>query len=288
VRALGWSCDFFDPTDPGRLCRGRERWIESYPVDDPPELFRIVVSGAAFSDDSARDAERGLACSGVDPAEVVAAIFGGALVLAWCEEGHPLRVPEDAIAVEEYDLRRPGGPLQEWTVRWILPCRQPTDISRALAAGADAFTVHPVAANALGEDGLPDPSLRDAMFLLTGSRNSGHPLRNFQPVAIPEVLDRCAALLLAHQDKHSPCLGIYTLNEIDPGVALDRLVEGRGILSVPFAIPPMLARWDRALWELRQDWDETVQGEFPVPPAPEGAWGWGRRRRNHGGGEDEE
>ena len=30
VHALGYSIDTFDPADPGRLCRGREQWIESY------------------------------------------------------------------------------------------------------------------------------------------------------------------------------------------------------------------------------------------------------------------
>ena len=44
-----------------------------------------------------------------------------------------------------------------------------------------------------------------------------------------------------------------------------------------FAIPPMLARWDRALWELRQDWDEATRGEYPVPPAHGDSPSWGRR-----------
>ena len=38
-------------------------------------------------------------------------------------------------------------------------------------------------------------------------------------------------------------------------------------LLVPFAIPPMLARWDRALSELRETWDVDSMGDFPVPVA---------------------
>lgn len=279
VHALGWSSDFFDPTDPGRLCRGRERWIESFDIDEPPEMFRVVVSGAAFSDDSARDAERGLACSGVSPERVIDALFGGQTLLAWCEEGHPLTVPEGAVAVEEYDLRRAGASLQSWAVRWTLRCESQEDVVRALAAGADCITVHADTDGLLDDDGAPRSELRDAIFLLCASRHTGQPVRLFQPVAILDVLESSDVLILAHRDKHAPCLGIYTINELDPGSVLDALVEGSGTLSVPFAIPPMLARWDRALWELRQDWDEDMQGEFPVPPAPEGSWGWGRRRR---------
>lgn len=280
VRALGWSSDIFDPTDPGRLCRGRERWIESFPAEAGTELFRVVVSGAAFSDDSARDAERGLSCSGVSPERVVRALFPKQTLLAWCEEGHPLHVPEGAIGVEDYDLRRPGGPLREWSARWVLPCAGPEDVARALAAGADCFTVHagPLA-ELLQDDGAPAEPLREAIFLLTGSRNIGSPSRRFQPVAIVDVLDQADALILVHDDKHTPCLGVYTREEIDPHELFDQLVEGTGSIAVPFAIPPMLARWDRALWELRQDWDESLQGDFPVPPAAEGSWGWNRRRR---------
>lgn len=283
ARALGWSCDLFDPTDPGRLCRGRERWIESYPASDFPEMFRIMVSGASFSDDSARDAERGLACCGVQPWQVIEALFGGSTLLAWCEEGLARLVPEGVIFEEELEVRRPGGPLVVGAVRWVLPCAGPEDVQRALAAGADIFTVH--GESPLDSEGHLQADLVDAVFLLSSFRQPGNPTRRFQPVAIPEVLAQADALVLVHEDKHAPCLGIYSIPEIDPNLVFDQLVEGTDTLSVPFAIPPMLARWDRALWELHQDWDEDLQGPFPVPPAASGGWGWSRRRR--GGGSDE-
>lgn len=49
VRAVGFSHNEFNPAKPGRLCRGRERWIEPWFVDDAPEaIHRLVVSGAAL------------------------------------------------------------------------------------------------------------------------------------------------------------------------------------------------------------------------------------------------
>ena len=62
---------------------------------------------------------------------------------------------------------------------------------------------------------------------------------------------------------------MYTLEPIDLRGELEASVEDVGALAVPFAIPPMLARWDRALQELRVSWAETRDGEFPVPPADE-------------------
>ena len=41
------------------------------------------------------------------------------------------------------------------------------------------------------------------------------------------------------------------------------------VLFVPFSIPPMLARWDRAIRDLRREWDEESSGIFPIPMNPE-------------------
>ena len=59
VQALGYVFESFDPASPGRLCRGRERWIEYETMelkDDVPPIHRLIMSGATFSDDRARDA----------------------------------------------------------------------------------------------------------------------------------------------------------------------------------------------------------------------------------------
>ena len=95
-----------------------------------------------------------------------------------------------------------------------------------------------------------------------------------------EILDHCKALICVHQDKHGPAIGVYSREEMDCTTELRALALEANCLPVPFAIPPMLARWDRALYELRVGWDEEELGEFPVPPASEASrWG-GRRPRS--------
>lgn len=302
VPALGYSNSSFDPADPGRLCRGRERWIDSFERDDDPELHRMVISGAAISDDSARDAFRGLSFSGLQADDVLARLFPGKVLVACCEDGHPREVPSRATGVEYYELARPGGSLARWAMRWSMLCSQPGDAQLAIAGGADVFLVldampetgetreapdfAPLAdahLDASHEGGLPEV-LRRTVFLLTGYRVDGAPVRSFQPAALPDLLKLVDAVVLVHQDKHDHCLAIYTEEPLDePEADLETLARSVGALAVPFAIPPMLARWDRALWELRQTWDERRDGVYPVPPAPESAHGWSRRGQRRGG-----
>ncbi len=299
IKALGYSHDDFNPAEPGRLCRGRERWIESWPREPSVDLFRLVISGAAFSDDSARDALRGLRHSGLSVGKVLEALFPETVLIAVAEEGHHQRVPEDADGVEYMEQSKPGAGLHRWTARWSRPCRTAAEMDAAVAAGADVFLladeleddheprVHrgslpPVADDELEQrPGLPE-SVRSWLFLLMGYRRMDMPTRRFQPTAVATALDAVETVILVHQDKHGPCIAIYAEDPPEGDVALEALAEDLGILAVPFAIPPMLARWDRALWELRQEWDEETRGEFPVPPAPEDRRSWGRRRgRRH-------
>src|SRR5687768_12482897 len=110
IHALGFSENRFDPKDPGRLCRGRERWIEPWETDGPPaELHRIVVSGAMFSDDGASDARRGIPFSGVDIPSVLGVLYPGTRWVAFMEDGHPADIPPDALGVEAYEGYRAGG-----------------------------------------------------------------------------------------------------------------------------------------------------------------------------------
>lgn len=274
VRALGYSFDEFSPAEPGRLCRGRERWIDPLPLEEAPVLQRVVVSGAAFSDESAADAQRGLRFSGLNAGEVIASLFPGRNVLAFAEDAHPGQVPEGATDLEHYELTRVGGPLRIWRSRWRLPCPDAATMESAVAAGADVLLI-------LGQRGGRSaaraaveplaPSTDEAVFLLTGFRQEGAPARHFQSGAIGAVLEQAHALVLVHQDKHAYALGAYTRDRLTCKDTLERLARARGALPVPFAIPPMLARWDRALWELRQGWDDRLLGEFPVPPTPEPA-----------------
>ncbi len=308
VRALGYSFSDFDPNDPGRLCRGRERWIDAFPRLDIDSMYRISVSGAEFSDDSARDAKRGLQFSGLTCGRVIHALWPDAEVIAWADGAHPRTIPGDAEGVELVERTLPRGPLRRWEARWTLFCASEEEVDEAIASGASAIllmsepppedetqiasTLPPVADAHLDptpEGGLPE-EMRRALHYLTGHKVDGIPARLFQAVALPDVLEFCDAVVLVHRDKHGPCLGIYTAEPLEVGDILEKLTKEVAALPVPFAIPPMLARWDRALWELRQDWDEAADGEYPVPPAADGVGGWGRRgpRRRRRGSDDEE
>lgn len=304
VRALGYSCSDFDPNDPGRLCRGRERWIDAFPQPELEPLFRVSISGAEFSDDSARDARRGLRSSGLTCGRVIQALWPDAELIAWADGSHPVNIPAEAEGVELYERVLPQGPLRCWESRWTLFCASEEEIDDAIAAGATAILVfsepppegETVTASSLPpvadawmdptpEGGLPE-DMRAKLHYLTGPRVDGIPARLFQAVAIPDLLELVEALVLVHRDKHGPCLGIYSAEELDVEHILRGLANEVDSLPVPFAIPPMLARWDRALWELRQDWDEARDGEYPVPPAADGVGGWGRRGPRRRRGED--
>jgi len=307
INALGLCEDDFDPTNPGRLCRGRERWIESYSAEEVPRVRRTVVSGAVFTDDSAYDARRGIHYSGLDVGQVLECLYDGATLYAWAEEAPTDLIPEDATAIEEYQVRRPGSSLERWKCRWTLVCSTAQDIERAIAAGADVFVtlssdakevpllgpesdtramliaeLAPLADTPDIEESPICAGIRQRLYLMTGFRNADTAMR-FQSVVIPELLEHVASLVLIHRDKHGACLGIYTMTPFEHTDRLRTLCRQREILLVPFAIPPMLARWDRALWELRRDWDEAAQGgPFPVDVAPMGSPSWGRRVPDRG------
>ncbi len=264
VRALGYSIEPFDPRRPGRLCRGRELWIRGWEDPaDPPPIRRLLVTGAVFSDDGARDALRGLTCAEVDAGRLLAALFPGRVLVAYREAGELAAVPAWAFPPGESDVHwnwRAGGRVRFPGRRWWGVPPDPSALGACIAADEiDAVAVLPEGAGI-------DDGLLDALYLLTGQGDdTRRPIRRFNPVAIPAVLEHVEALVAIHQDKHGPALGIYAP---DPGPLVDA-VEGfarqEGILAVPFAIPPMLARWDRALRDHRAAWDEEALGPYPVP-----------------------
>lgn len=293
IRALGYSLDTFDPADPGRLCRGRERWID--PWEDAPDapkaapIHRLVVTGATFTDDSASDARRGAAYGGVEIATLITTLFPRRELLAFMEDGHPADIPEQAEGVEAYEGHRAGGLVREVLVRWhrkvgglreIREVLGPAQLADEVAERADRARGFVV----LGGDD-PDDALLDSMFLLCGMSTLDSPPARFQPRALPELLARVPAVILLHRDKHGPALGIYGADPEKHLEKLQGLADKEGVLLVPFAIPPMLARWDRAIAELRQQWAAEGKPDFPVPQAPGNA-GWQPRRRRRGRGRD--
>jgi hypothetical protein len=278
IRALGYSHNSFDPTSPGRLCRGRERWIEAFELEEPPEpIHRTVISGAVFTDDSASDARRGLPHAGIDVAQVIGTLFARRKLWAFMEDGHPADIPEDAIGVEMYTGHRAGGRSEELMVRWFKEVSGIREIRSVMGESGDEDRVRGFLL--LDQDVELDEEMRDRFFLLVGMSNLDSPPARFQPAALPELLDLAKAILLLHRDKQGPALGIYAAEQVTSDARLEALCEKHGTLIVPFAIPPMLARWDRALAELRTEWLATREDEFPVPPSPEPST-WHPRRRD--------
>ncbi len=280
IRAFGFCNDTFDPAAPGRLCRGRERWIESLPDTPSALVHRTVCSGAVFSDDSARDARRGFRYSGVSAGPLLAGLFPKTKVYGFCEAGDPRALPASMAIEEDYVRAIAGGLRSEPAVRWIARAR-PEDVDLWIdgeqdglaAPRADGFVV-------LDKDVLK-PELVDAIFHLVGYGDpDDRPARRYSPGAITEVLAHARALVLLHLDKHAPALAIYANEPLESDGLLDLAARGAEAFPVPFAIPPMLARWDRALYELRMDWDPESDGEFPVPPADDAGGRWSARRRH--------
>ncbi|MEQ1564270.1 MAG: hypothetical protein ABMA64_01440 [Myxococcota bacterium] len=278
IRALGFSENTFDCKDPGRLCRGRERWIEPWDLDGtPPRLHRIVVSGAMFTDDGAGDARRGLPFSGVDPTGVIEGLYGAdARMVAFMEDGHPADIPPDAQGVEAYVGYRAGGRQQLGLVRWFLPLESGR-LRELLGDGPLEDRIRGIVILDPDDD-APLDDLVHPMFELVGFSTLDSPPARYNPSALPDLLKRALAVVVVHRDKHGPALAVYARDAV-PELAA-RLGEAAGsdeVLLVPFAIPPMLARWDRALAELRTHW--TRPEPFPVPAAPPSRFGEGRDRR---------
>lgn len=279
VHALGYSQTFFDLSHVGRLCRGRERWIEPWEADASlDELRRLVISGAAFTDDSAADALRGVRQAGVDLAELVYALFPGTTLLAFMEDGHPADIPDGAQGVELYEGHRAGGRTEEVRVRWHVIASNPESLR--LVLGDDPVNPGIRGVLVLPSGPLPE-RLEELVFLLTGFATLDSPPALFQPMALPELLAVVPAVLLLHRDKNGVALGVYAYDLDDSSAKLQVVADAAGALLVSFAIPPMLARWDRALADMRADWDEDARGPFPVPVCESPlAWEPRRRRRD--------
>jgi hypothetical protein len=280
IQALGYSQLEFNPAKPGRLCRGRERWIEPFELEGAVEpIHRLVISGAQFSDDSARDALRGLLYSGVDMAKLIASLFPRKKLIAFMEDGHPAYIPEQALGIEAYEAYRAGGRSAEGAVRWYCEISGVRQIRELLGEDPRAYTQR-VRGFALVSGNEDLEELWELLFLLVGLSCLDSPPAHYQPSALPEVLARVKVLILFHRDKHGPALGIYSRDPLDfHGRLAVACAESKALL-VPFAVPPMLARWDRALSELKQNWEQTHTEPFPVPESDEPSDWQSRRRRD--------
>ena len=278
IHALGYSHDEFKATSPGRLCRGRERWIEPWELESAHAIHRLVITGAAFTDDSARDAVRGINHSNVTVANIINALFAKKTFYAFMEDGHPADIPEDADQLEVYVGYRAGGQQSEPMVRWRQHLKGVTLLRAILGDDHDKDMVRGFAVLTGDED---EQMVSDALYELTAMSTVDSPPARFQPGALESVLEIVPVLVLLHRDKHGPALGIYSREPVVTDGKLAPLCKKTETLLVPFAIPPMLARWDRALAEMKAKWETECEEPFPVPESGEPSrWDSRGRRRN--------
>lgn len=281
VRAFGYCNDTLDTAAPNRLCRGRERWLEGIPDTPTTTVFRTVLSGARFTDDSARDALRGFRFADVPAGPLFTELFPGLRVWAFCNAGDPLALPADCAIEEDWTLALEGGRRTRPAVRWLAPV--PVEDMDAFIAGELDGLATPRADAFVLLEGEPTEALTVALYQLCGFGTAEQlPAELYAVTAIPAVLESARALVLMHLDKHGPALAIYTHEPLEADDRVRAAAVAAGCLPVPFAIPPMLARWDRALYELRLDWNADALGEFPVPPADDAGGRWSARSRRIG------
>ena len=280
-KAVGFSQTLFSSKKIGNLCRGKEWWIESEAPQREKSLHRIIISGVELQDERARRAQRGLAFSGKNIAEFLAVISEGKSLIACVEDASPHQVPMQASGVEHYRMSKRGFALQTWFTRWELNCDRAENISDALVKGADLFLMNATTAteeetkkwkNTIPPEydqkvapSMLNPQLKMDVHRLIGGRQFMDSSARYVADAIWDVLEECEALVLLHEDKHGRCLGVYSKEQLEISDRLNVFCQASKILFVPFSIPPMLARWDRAIRDLRRDWNEEEQGEFPIP-----------------------
>ena len=278
IHALGYCHDTLKLADPGRLCRGRERWIQPWEQDESRVVHRLVISGASFTDDSARDAVRGINHSKVNLAKIIHLLFPKQKLFAFVEDGHPADIPDEADSIEVYVAYRAGGQQSEPMVRWRKTVGTLEEIDELIG---DDVEIERVRGFAVLNKATDLTALSEAIYELTGMSTIDSPPARFQPAALGEVLESVSAVVLLHRDKHGPSLGIYSTEELDSGERMGPLCDETETLLVPFAIPPMLARWDRALAEMKAKWEQEKDVPFPVPESGEPSrWDSRGRRRN--------
>lgn len=239
-----------------------------------------MLSGAVFSDDSARDAQRGFSYSGVMAGRMLAALFPGHSIYGFAEAGDPRTVPANALLEEDWSRPVLAGTSRRPVVRWIAQARL-DDVDDWMSGQLERDeSTGPLADGFVVVKGAMTEAIQNGIHLLVGfSDTSDRPVHRYAPTALVDLLAHARAVVLLHLDKHAPTLSIYTTERLNADDTLSLSARAAGAFPVPFAIPPMLARWDRALFELRMGWDPARDGEFPVPPADDAGGRWSSRRR---------
>jgi len=279
-RAVGCSQTLFFSKKIGNLCRGKEWWIETEATPRDNSLHRIIVSGVDLQDERARIAKRGLSYSGTSVADFIHLLSQDQNLVAYVDDAFPSQIPNGSSGVEHYQMSRMGFALNSWFARWELTCNSIESLCDAINKGADLFLLNPQApakeekSNFTGnlpaeyghstEKTVLNEQLKKDVHRLIGGRQHLNAGARFLADALWDVLENCQAVILLHEDKHSRCLGIYSKESLAFVQQIQLYCERSETLFVPFSIPPMLARWDRAIRDLRREWNEEEQGLFPI------------------------
>jgi len=279
--AVGLSHTLFSAKKIGNLCRGKEWWIEVDAAEREQVLSRTVLSGVELQDERARQARRGLQFSGKEIEEFIQAIANDQMLVACAEDSYVHDIPIQATGVEHYQMSKLGFAMNSWFARWELQCADSTSVREALDKGVDLFLLapqnssekeqqqwlerHPAEYGTSASAPILSEQLKTDVHRLIGGRENRQAGARYVADAIWDVLESCSAIILLHEDKHSRCLGIYSKEEGNIAELVERFCQQYDILYVPFSIPPMLARWDRAIRDLRRDWNAEDRGEFPIP-----------------------
>lgn len=262
--------------------------MEGLPDATSATVYRTVFSGAQFTDDSARDAMRGYRFAGVSAGAVLEVLFPGATAFAFSHTGDPMALPDDMVLEEDWVEPLHGGIRSRAAVRWVAKAVGPV-VDELLDGEAEGVSGPRAEGFVVVAGSQVSPPLVDAIYQLSGFADATQaPAELYAASALPEVLEHALAVVLLHLDKHGPAFAIYTSAPLDAEEGIRRVAREAGAFAVPFAIPPMLARWDRALYELRLDWNAERYGEFPVPPADDAGGRWSARSRRIGAMHEEE
>lgn len=153
-RAIGICESAFTQQNIGPLCRGKECWIASPYSHYDETITRVVISGAAFEDERAltarRGLEHGLKDSSLDRFEALWEVlsshlpsesFGESCVVALAEDVPLETCPIDARGVDVFATAEVGGSSRVWRCRWELPVTKLEDLRRAIASGAQCLIV---------------------------------------------------------------------------------------------------------------------------------------------------
>ena len=285
ISAIGYSKNTFTPFRPQKLGRGKESWLEEVysetemvlklmaeqQASADQTIHRIIFSGAKLEDISAKNTERALMASGVTAGELLFALYPDAELVVCGEECGS--VPEGAVGVEAYRVSETTGVLGAWRYRWTLPCKEPQQLDKAVSLGGQVVLIDPQKreeepVNVLAAENPPDfeqapPMLseaaKQALFLLSNGRAYK---AKYRASALPKILTHASQVALFHNDRNGYALGVYSHQDPEIDTHLDAYARSRAILLVPFVIPPMIARWDRALLELLRAWDKKEP--FPL------------------------